>query len=30
LLYAQAKHGKLKLLTVDEKIPKFGAAVIRA
>jgi len=29
LLYAQAKHGKLKLLTVDEKIPKFGAAVIR-
>ena len=30
LLYAQAKHGKLKLLTVDDKIPKFGAAVIRA
>ena len=30
LLYAQAKHGKLKLLTVDAKIPKFGAAVIRA
>jgi PIN domain nuclease of toxin-antitoxin system len=30
LLYAQAKHGKLKLLTVDEKIPKFGAAVVRA
>ncbi|MGL4231344.1 MAG: type II toxin-antitoxin system VapC family toxin [Casimicrobium sp.] len=30
LLYAQAKHGKLKLLTVDEKIPKFGTAVVRA
>ena len=30
LLYGQAKHGKLKLLTVDDKIPKFGAAVIRA
>jgi PIN domain nuclease of toxin-antitoxin system len=30
LLYAQAKHGKLKPLTVDEKIPKFGAAVVRA
>lgn len=30
LLYAQAKHAKLKLLTVDEKIPKFGAAVVRA
>jgi PIN domain nuclease of toxin-antitoxin system len=30
LLYAQAKRGKLKLLTVDEKIPKFGAAVMRA
>ncbi len=30
LLYAQARHGKLKLLTVDEKIPKFGAAVVRA
>lgn len=30
LLYAQSKHAKLKLLTVDEKIPKFGAAVVRA
>ena len=30
LLYAQAKHGKLKLLTVDDKISRFGAAVIRA
>jgi PIN domain nuclease of toxin-antitoxin system len=30
LLYAQAKHAKFKLLTVDEKIPKFGAAVVRA
>jgi PIN domain nuclease of toxin-antitoxin system len=29
LLYAQAKCEKLKLLTVDEKIPKFGAAVLR-
>lgn len=30
LLYAQAKVATLKLLTVDEKIPKFGAAVVRA
>lgn len=30
LLYALAKQAKLKLLTVDEKIPKFGAAVVRA
>jgi PIN domain nuclease of toxin-antitoxin system len=30
LLYAQARHGKLKLLTVDEKIPRFGTAVVRA
>jgi PIN domain nuclease of toxin-antitoxin system len=30
LLYAQAKHAKLTLLTVDEKIPKLGAAVVRA
>jgi PIN domain nuclease of toxin-antitoxin system len=30
LLYAQAKHSKLKLLTLDEKIPRFGAAVVRA
>lgn len=29
-LYAQAKHGKRKLLTVDDNIPKSGAAVIRA
>ncbi len=30
LLYAQAKHGKLRLLTVDEKIPRFGSAVLQA
>lgn len=30
LLYAQAKVARLKLLTIDEKIPKFGAAVVRA
>jgi prevent-host-death family protein len=30
LLYAQAKHGKLRLLTVDEKIPLFGSAILRA
>ena len=30
LLYAQAKVGRLKLLTVAEKIPRFGSAVVRA
>lgn len=30
LLYAQAKTRRLKLLTVDNKIPEFGAAVLRA
>ncbi len=30
LLYAQAKTGSLKLLTVDDRIPEFGAAVLRA
>jgi len=30
LLYAQAKHGRLKQLPVDGQIAKFGAAVIRA
>ncbi|MBL8310634.1 MAG: type II toxin-antitoxin system VapC family toxin [Burkholderiales bacterium] len=30
LLYAQAKVGRLNLLTVDEKIPRFGSAVVRA
>lgn len=30
LLYAQAKHGKLRLLTVGEKIPLFGSAILRA
>jgi len=30
LLYAQAKTGSFKLLTVDDRIPEFGAAVLRA
>lgn len=30
LLYAQARCARMRLLTVDEKIPKFGAAVLRA
>jgi len=30
LLYAQAKVARLKLLTADARIPKFGAAVVRA